>query len=187
MCEGKKTEPKYFKAIREKHRLTSVTVYDSQKTTAKELVGEAVTLMKEAKKDRNEYDEVWVVVDRDDYTKHPQSFDKARANRIKIAFSSTCFEYWLLLHFEYTTSPFTDCDNLIGRLKGHIANYEKSLDCFALIEANTSEAIVRCSRVMKHWEDVSADQPIWEFNPYTNVGELVEMLISLNGPPKPLV
>ena len=72
-------------------------------------------------------DELWAVFDRDGCTKHPEAFNKAEANEIRIAFSSISFEYWILLHFKYTTRPFSKADEIIRHLKknGYI-DYDKS-------------------------------------------------------------
>src|ERR1700676_3216244 len=90
LCEGGKTEPGYFKAIRNDKLFANqlsglrIIIHDTKKNTAKELVAEAISLAKEAKRERNPYDEIWIVVDRDGYSKHPESFDRARATGIKI-------------------------------------------------------------------------------------------------------
>ena len=51
------------------------------------------------------YDEVWVFFDKDGHPKAKEAFEMARiteidGKKINIAFSSRCFEYYLLLHFE---------------------------------------------------------------------------------------
>lgn len=57
------------------------------------------------------YSEVWVVFDKDDHPCHKEAFDKVRQKRrekrhINLAFSSRCFETYLLQHFEYNTLSF---------------------------------------------------------------------------------
>jgi len=184
LCEGGKTEPSYFKSIRADKMLSNqlsglrIHVHDTKKNTAKELVAEAIQLMKEAKREQNPYDEIWVVVDRDGYTKHPESFDRARATGIKIAFSSTCFEFWFLLHFEYTTASFQDCDALLNRLKNHIPGYEKNLNYYEILKPNMMLAIQRSEQIVQHWAEVGQGQ-IWTYNPYSDVGTLVDYLMKL--------
>ena len=59
------------------------------------------------------FDEVWVVFDKDGYTKHEEVFELAKngAREVKIAFSSIAFEHWALLHFTKcsTAFPKSDC------------------------------------------------------------------------------
>ena len=107
LCEGKETEPNYFKGLKQdtyhRNKLAALRIelYDSGKNTGKELVVEAKYLKKTANAEKNPYDAIWIVIDRDGYTKHPQTFDQANANKINIAFSSISFEFWFLLHFIY--------------------------------------------------------------------------------------
>jgi len=187
LCEGKETEPNYFnglKADKSYHFLSSVdvVVYDTNKNTAKELVKEAITLIKEAKREKNPIFETWVVVDRDGYTKHPHAFDQAAANDVCIAFSSISFEYWLLLHFEYTTKAFRDCDQLIKHLKDKrfLPGYGKSSDIYAAVKVNTDTAIEHARQLRKNCPDLSPSAKPFDIDPYTNVDILVSRLIHID-------
>lgn len=178
LCEGEKTEPDYFRAIKKDTRNTALEIPNCNKNTPKELIEEAINLMVKAKRERNEYKEVWVVFDKDNYTKHHEAFDRARAKDIKIAFSSTCFEFWLLLHFEYTSSPFSDCDNVIRKLKVHIPGYEKGGEHYAILRPKISDAIKNGEKIMAYCSSTNNSR-IWEYNPYTDVGLLVEKLLNI--------
>jgi hypothetical protein len=180
LCEGSKTEPNYFDSVKKFTRNPALEIFNSKKNSPKELVDEALFLKREAIRERNPFKEVWVVFDRDGYTKHPEVFNRANATDIKIAFSSTCFEFWLLLHFEYTTSPFSDCDSVIKRLKKHIPTYEKSSKAYydELMNIKVKVAIRNGEQIIAHCAQTGTGK-IWEFNPYTDVGKLVEKLMSL--------
>lgn len=57
------------------------------------------------------FSEVWVVFDKDEHPHHQQAFEKVRHQRsmhknLNLAFSSRCFEMYLLQHFEYNTQAF---------------------------------------------------------------------------------
>ena len=57
------------------------------------------------------FSEVWVVFDKDDHPRHKEALDKVRQKRkekrhLNLAFSSRCFETYLLQHFEYNTLSF---------------------------------------------------------------------------------
>lgn len=57
------------------------------------------------------YDEVWAIFDKDGHPKTEEAFDRAEeaeveGKKVKIAFSSRCFEYYLLLHFELIYKAF---------------------------------------------------------------------------------
>ena len=118
LCEGEKTEPNYFNGLKRdkfrSNRLSAlrIEIYDYGSNTAKELVKQAKSLKDDAKREKNPYDKIWVVFDRDGYTKHPQALDQASANGIRVAFSSISFEFWFLLHFTYTTRQFEKADDV---------------------------------------------------------------------------
>jgi lipopolysaccharide export LptBFGC system permease protein LptF len=176
LCEGAKdkSESAYFKALindrrNPDHRL-EVKVVDTKKNTARELVREAKKLKATNK------DQVWVVFDKDGYTLHAQAFDQAAANGIKIAFSSICFEYWLLLHFGYTTRPFANCSELIAYIRTEYGyDYDKSSPLtYAKTKHLLAQAKTNAQRCRKYQlQSNPADFPIYEMNPYTNVDELV--------------
>ncbi len=160
LCEGIKTEPNYFNAIKNDLQFarnlaaTRIVIHETRINTAKELVKLALEMKKEAEKDRNPYEEVWVVVDRDGYSKHPESFDRAKATGIKIAFSSTCFEYWYLLHFEYSTGGFSDCDAVIKKLKSHLPEYGKQQNHYPILKPKTKTALTNGEKIMHHWKQI---------------------------------
>jgi hypothetical protein len=183
LCEGEKTEPNYFNGIKaaHKHSLTAtrIVVHNTKKNTAKELVAEAISMRRAGIREMNPYDEIWVVVDRDGYSKHPESIDRARSTNIKIAFSSPCFEYWYLLHFQFTTKLISDGKEMCKELCKHIPNYDKSADYFKdFFHDKTYDAIENGEKVLSHWDEVG-DGKLWNHVPYTNVGQLVDRLLSI--------
>src|ERR1017187_5367603 len=105
LCEGK-TEYIYFDGIRteklNKNQEVGLRIAIAKpkdvKGVGKEMVEQAKSLKGTAKKENNEYKEIWVVFDKDNYTKHHEAFTQAKGNKINIAFSSVSFEYWFLLH-----------------------------------------------------------------------------------------
>jgi len=178
-CEGAKdkSENAYFKALikdrRNPNNRIEVKVIDTKKNTAKELV-------QEAKKHREfNGDELWVVFDKDGYTKHAEAFDCARANNIKIAFSSICFEYWILLHYEYTTQPFSCCDELVHYMdKRYQIGYEKSdQETYSKTKCKIAVAKKNAENCRKYQFDGNpANTQVYEMNPYTNIDELIKAI-----------
>lgn len=59
-----------------------------------------------------DYDESWVIFDKDGYTKHSEAFKLARQHNIKIAFSSISIETWILSHFERNKIAFNNQQTL---------------------------------------------------------------------------
>jgi RloB-like protein len=182
LCEGAKTEPNYFNSIKYDRDLsrkllaTQIEVYDCKFNTSFELVKKAKELMDTGKKQKNPYEEVWVVVDRDGYTKHPASSKMANDLGIKIAFSSPCFEFWILLHYEYSTAAHDNCDAVISKLKQHIPSYEKAKGVYAHLKDKTEIAIRNETKMLAHYKQIDDDR-LWNRNPYSDTGELVARLV----------
>jgi len=180
ICEGEKTEPNYFdEIITEKPLpgdLISIIVERTPKNTGKELV----TLGKQLKNTAR--DQVWVVVDKDGYTKHHEAFDKANANGIKIAFSSISFEFWILLHFEYTTKCFTKADQIISYMNKKKffapAKFTKKMTklyCCHL-KTKTDTAIKNAIKLVDSQHTGNPGGKIYTINPYTDVHKLIESI-----------
>lgn len=173
VCEGEKTEFNYFDGFIRKCKLrgqlVEVKVIDVRMNTAKELIGFLRNLREEPS------DELWAVFDKDGYTKHPDAFNMAKANNIRIAFSSISFEYWVLLHFEYTTRPFERAEEIISHLKNKdYIDYEKNdRTTYEKIKDKTTVAVTHAVRVRKYQHEANPNSKIYEMNPYTNVDELL--------------
>lgn len=63
------------------------------------------------------FTEVWIAFDKDNHPRHQEAFEKVLQvrrsnNKLNLAFSSRCFETFLLQFFEYNTIPFlkSECD-----------------------------------------------------------------------------
>ncbi|MGZ9850989.1 RloB family protein [Limosilactobacillus ingluviei] len=106
-CEGE-TEQKYFKMLQRKYHRSDVKSHSldikSERKSGVKLLKIANTRAKQHK-----YDRVYVVFDRDDKTtedlKKCQQLSKDYG--ITMLVSSECFEFWLLLHYEFSTGSYT--------------------------------------------------------------------------------
>lgn len=181
VCEGEETEPNYFEQFiagcNFRGKPVRVQVVETEENTAKELVKRA----KELKEIPT--DEVWAVFDKDGYTKHAEAFNMALGNQIKIAFSSISFEYWILLHFEYTTRPFRKADDVIKYIekKGYFDKYDKGdKGIYQKVKDNVMIAFERAKRVRSYQDAANPGEKIYRLNPYTNVDELMEAVNELS-------
>ena len=183
LCEGEKTEPCYFKRLRADRRYNAlssveVVVFDEPANTARELVQSAIKHKKGAEREKDPYAEIWVAVDKDGYTKHPEAFDQAVANNIFMAFSSVCFEYWFLLHFTAARKALAKCDDLIEHLRKHyLAEYAKRGDYYETLRQDTKTAINHARQTRITCPDFQRGEKPYNINPFTNVDVLVERLI----------
>ncbi len=94
VCEGENTEPSYFNQF----RLSSATVKSvGEGYNTISLVNRAEQLAGE-----KQYDQVWCVFDKDDFTENDfnRAIQIAEAQNFNVAYSNQSFEYWLILHFD---------------------------------------------------------------------------------------
>lgn len=98
VCEGTKTEPKYFEKFRVPKDIIDIF---GEGYNTDSLVGKAIEYKK-----KKDYEEVWCVFDRDSFP--AQNFHNAltlaKQHKIKVAYSNEAFELWYILHFYYHDS-----------------------------------------------------------------------------------
>lgn len=184
VCEGKKTEPNYFRALIDDLQLNTaniVIVNNSAGSSPGTIVDFA---LKEYRKDK-EYDRIYCVFDKDRHTTYPNALDKirraklGRGHLIEGTTSVPCFEFWLLLHFTYTTKQFDTgtgsiCANVISDLKTHLPGYSKgNIDTYQATKDKLNAAIANCKKNGQHCKSADTDMPS------TKVHELVEYLRNL--------
>ncbi len=134
VCEGAKTEPFYFSWLKHIWKIHMVEVEGESCGSAPIcVVDKAKGLRQEREIEAKtsdfvvQYDQVWCVFDRDQHVSFNDARKKAKDNKIYVALSKPCFEFWYLLHFVKTTRGFTNCDDLIRYLKkNYIADYKKN-------------------------------------------------------------
>lgn len=179
LCEGsdKHSEYAYFTSLLRDYPIkgnrVKIKLVPTEKNTGRELVLEAAKLL--PKDHFKNIDEAWVVYDQDGYTKHAETFEIAKSKGVKIAFSATSFEYWILLHFEYTTAFFPKSDDIIKYMKkSEYIDYSKSdRDVYSKISDRLETAKRRALRVRADKEKTDFGTPIYELNPYTDIDILI--------------
>jgi hypothetical protein len=185
VTEGEKTEPNYFLALRKLLQLAAadVEILHPLGTDPLTLTREAIRIRDDRKSQAKKgfaipYDEVWVVFDLE---KPHDGRHKLAANAmglpeaagIEFAYSNPCFEFWLLLHKQFTTAPFAGCDQVVKRLEVHWKNYFKGLSPTVEFLRRIPNAVVNAERCRKHHETSGGDG-----NPSTMVDTLVRHLNS---------
>jgi hypothetical protein len=196
VCEGTNTERIYFEEIAQQDDVFekyAVKVYPSEedqikaaKKEGESIKTDAMNLVKLAKQEINNYDEVWAVFDKDGYTKHEQAFSEAKKHGVNLAFSSIAFEHWILLHYEQYRTAFPKSQNVIDYLEqsDYFTGYSKKADIliYSRLKSLTKTAIENSAWLrMKMAQNLAAcDHKIYELNPYTTVDKLVIKLLDLN-------
>ena len=189
VCEGSKTEPNYLRELADHLMLSSanVEVDGSSGSSPISVVRHAKSRYREEKEKGDEYDRVFCVFDKDTHESYAQAiqavseFVKSRLAGVFQAVPSVpCFEYWLLLHFEFSTQPYVvnggknACAHLIGDLRGYMPNYAKGDEgVFKKLMNKTDQAMANSKRALD--QAVASDTD----NPTTRMHELVEYLQQL--------
>lgn len=186
VCEGKETEPQYFNLIKKKYHLRSVVVIKSS------ILGSAPISVAQSAVDLNqeqidlygpsaEYEKVFCVYDTDKHTSLPEAKRLIDEHDFTAIISNICFEYWFILHYQYSRAPFlpkggrSASQACVKKLKEYIEDYEKAEvekyfnDLFSRLET----AITNSQKSLK--DAVSTN----ELNPSTNMHELILFLQSL--------
>ena len=190
VCEGEKTEPIYFRAVRARLRLTTADVrVDDEGDSA------PISVFRYGKQEferDGEFDAIFFVFDRDTHPTYGdalrliEEFRKTRACKGKIVEAITsvpCFEIWFILHFEAIRRPFSQsggrspCENVIRELRKRpgFTNYKKgNRDVFELLYGRLDDAKSHASLTLR--DSQSTGESLHYGNPTTRVHILVQKL-----------
>lgn len=182
VCEGKQTEPNYFKALTKGIESIHCEIRGKGKNT-KSLVKEAITL-----KANNDFDKIWVVFDKDEVPDNyfNDAIKKAEKNGIECAWSNAAFELWFLYHFENVTAQLLrkDYQKELSRAVNKSGKYNKKskyqydktdTENFSIMTSYGSQenAILWAENQSKKF----SDNNYANHNPCTMVFKLVKQLI----------
>lgn len=151
--------------------------------------------------DRFNYVTGWAVYDHDDHPDRANAASLADQWGVNVAFSSRCFEQWLLSHFERNNTVFktsvcktedekdrqcgtgvaNDCHGQVcigGRLRemGYLPKYEKN-QASQLFENYTLPRLSKCLVNVAWLNNIEAGVPYYNRTRYTSVGNLVLFLL----------
>lgn len=167
VCEGTKTEPNYFEGFRVPKDVIDVVGLGENPSR---LVDSARRL-----NEKGDYDQVWCVFDRDDWTKQDfnNALQTAKQYGFKVAYSNEAFELWYVLHFEFlnTGVPRADYAQKLTRLLGK--PYRKnSSETYDLLMDRQQIAMKNAAKLLEYYAPLKPA----EDNPSTTVHLLVAAL-----------
>lgn len=140
VCGGERTEPDYFRGLKGQLRNPAVQVRLKAKGCAPEdLVAYARNISPVGS---DEFDQVWCVVDSDDYDLQPAAALAAELD-VQLAVSNPCFELWLLLHHQDCAASLCHAKAVLRQLIRHVPEYQKNSLRFADFEAGIPAALRR--------------------------------------------
>lgn len=133
ICEGKNTEPEYFRSLQALFRTSLIEIEATgQGGDPSAVVAVAKTRMeslkREAKRSKDSNDsnfEVWIVVDVDEHVHLRTAIEAAKHSDIGVAVSNPCFEIWIKYHFQDWNGPVSNkeaCRNLETHIPGYTRN-----------------------------------------------------------------
>lgn len=181
VCEGEKTEIKYFEELKKLYKLSQVTIDSKSDSDPKSVVERAIEIIDDKKK---KYDYVYCVIDvdrhanlKDAKTLVKQHSKSRKKTQIQLIISCPCFEYWILLHYQNTCKNYylnqsSPCQEVMKELKDHLPKYEKGYQKFGEVinEKRLEEAIARAKQYQKQGEENSS---------YTEVYQVVEKMYEI--------
>ena len=190
VCEGTKTEPQYFRELLGELRVPPqrVKIAPNDGNSPDRVVAHALSLQQEEVASGDGYDCIYCVFDRDKHTAFTPALQQVK-NRLasdmplKAITSTPCFEFWLLLHFDFSDAPFHAAgkksigDQAISKLKTKpgFANYAKGTKgTYSLLKPKLPEAIKNAKKLR---QVLGGQESQHDANPWTNVDELVEALL----------
>lgn len=109
-CEGIKTEPAYFKALRSQFsrvQLEVIPVGGDPMHVARKAIEHRRRSRRGRQSSFEETDQVWAVFDRDNHATHATALDACRRAGVHVASSDPCFDYGWRCTSSRTTSPLT--------------------------------------------------------------------------------
>jgi len=194
VCEGEKTEPNYFKSLKNALPKGVLDVCDFRIIgtghNTNSLVIKAMQLRGKWQMETGRtIDKLWIVFDKDSFT--PQSFNSAiqtciaDAPSVEAAWTNEAFELWYLLHFHFYNTGIgrKQYQDLIEKnfIEKGLVNYKykkNSIEVFSLLEeyGSRENAIRNATNLERHLAGTNnyADQ-----NPCTKVHHLIAELFGL--------
>lgn len=188
VCEGATTEPTYLGQLAkflglEEGRDIIIEHGGSSPATVYKHARELYEDEKRKLGNPKPYRKVFCVFDKDQHAKYEEALDQIQRaspqNMFNAITSVPCFEYWLLLHFRYTTAAYTKtgrtsaCQNLIKDLRTHFHGYGKNMPATryaAELMPKLEQAVEWSKRASQQAENSGTD------NPSTRMHELVDCL-----------
>lgn len=190
VCEDAKSSPDYFRKLRLKLSIktANVEVCGEQCGSDPKSVVDYANDRKDAavrSPVNDAYDETFCVIDIDKHSKKKlnDAIQKARDNDIKLIISNPCFEYWYVLHFKRTCSPYNHHRDLQKEFRDILRQIFKDprYECdksgcnfFETIYPETSKAIKHSKLILKSQHKDETD--LSKCNPSTDVHQIVECM-----------
>lgn len=187
VTEGTKTETNYFNSIKERiqERFKENIIVDKIDLEVKGIGRGTMGVVEQALKSRNRhtYSQVWVLIDKDNFTDFDQAIKKAEDEGLNVGWSNQSFELWYLLHFQEVSGRMEN-ETIINRLSIHLRQHGITRNQYSKsdplsyddLKATINDAIARSKRIMEMHQNYGNKTPS-VMNPATTVYKLIEDLL----------
>lgn len=191
VSEGERTEPLYFKGIQKQIQDKTGGVMEVVQAPVIDIHGEGCATRKLVelterivKNAKILYQNIWIVLDKDDFPDFDQAIKEGEEKGYNIAWSNQSFEYWLYLHFYYSDSALDrhgwnqKLDEIFEQYQLGDGAYQKNYeDIFQLVNKfdGVKTAVKNAERRMADFRK-DIDRPS-DYNPGTMVHKLVRELM----------
>ncbi|MEV4294274.1 RloB family protein [Microbispora rosea] len=164
LCEGE-TEERYFQGMRT--RGGPVLEVINPKVDHLSVIVEAER--RRRIDDYDETDQVWCVLDTELDSKLAERMRAKAGTMVRLALSTPCFDFWLLLHREDHRAPFQAAGEVEKTLKSVLPGWSKGSTRFADFKDGVDDACRRAKAIDSEGSDYMR-------NPSTSVWRLVESI-----------
>lgn len=186
MCEGKnQSELKYFNHFVKRDNPYNFKIISCIATDPLNMAKKAKGIIIDNQLDFSLGDRIFCLVDVDLSQNQMNKIELAQKKyfnkRCKIEFilSNPCFEIWLLYHFTDYPNVENSSQHVKRQLKKYVKNYKENMDIIQEYNFNEQDLLRVLTKVDEKNQTYSKDVSIIHRNPYTEIGKLVRLLLTL--------
>ena len=182
-CEGdNETEQIYFNNF--KSRECIIKYPDGNSTDPVGMANELVSFMNSEDINSENGDKIYLLIDTDVNANKQKQIDEAKKicdeYGIELITSTPSFEFWYMLHFGYTTGPYTSSKDIKRKMKKKILGYTESTNVYPIIKDNTDEAMNYAEKVEKFHKQNGRKIDSEDANPHTSAYRVLKEIMKRN-------
>ena len=182
-CEGdNETEQIYFNNF--KSRECIIKYPDGNSTDPVGMANELVSFMNSEDINSENGDKIYLLIDTDVNANKQKQIDEAKKIcdecGIELITSTPSFEFWYMLHFGYTTGPYTSSKDIKRKMKKKILGYTESTNVYPIIKDNTDEAMNYAEKVEKLHKQNGRKIDSEDANPHTSAYRVLKEIMKRN-------
>lgn len=182
-CEGdNETEQIYFNNF--KSRECIIKYPDGNSTDPVGMANELVSFMNSEDINSKNGDKIYLLIDTDVNANKQKQIDEAKKicdeYGIELITSTPSFEFWYMLHFGYTTGPYTSSKDIKRKMKKKILGYTESTNVYPIIKDNTDEAMNYAEKVEKLHKQNGRKIDSEDANPHTSAYRVLKEIKKRN-------